>query len=518
MKATTYLLLTTFKNRLKLLIKNPVKFIFVLLFVIFMVGSIILSLFIPIKDRDPRNLKELYLIIFALFTFIFYGSSFNGLRSGATFFSMPDVNLLFSAPIKPKTILHYGLLKQLGTSLFVGIFLVFQYSWLRSSYHLNVISFFAILISYSIVIFISQLCALVIYSYTSFNNKRRSIIKILLYLFVLPPFIYAIYLLFKYYPNLQAIIANVKTIFLMAIPFAGWLTSTCIGIIEINVLLIIISLSPTIIFFIVLLILISKLNTDYYEDVLKTTEYLHHILSARKEGKIIEAMPRNIKVKEVGINKGKGASVFYYKHLRESKRAKIFIFDTVQIVLLISTTIFAILLKKEGLLPIYIFSIYLGMLSVNLGRWIRELNYHYLYLIPVRPFTKLIMILLENFQKIAIFTFIQYLIVFLITQAPVYEILSCAIGYFSFNILFTAVTILTERVLGQINSKTFVGIIYLILILIIAAPGIILGVIALSIYDNVLVIINISAIWNFIISLIVMFCCRNLLGGAEIKN
>ncbi|HHU56040.1 MAG TPA: hypothetical protein GXZ48_05075 [Acholeplasmataceae bacterium] len=519
MKATTYLLVTTLKNKLKLLLKRPLMLILVILFTIFMVAMLLLSLIMPLDEVEFRNPTEMYLIIFAFLSFIFFLTAFNGLKTGATFFTMPDVNLLFTAPIKPKTILHYGLIKQIGTSLFVGIFLVFQYTWLRASYGLNILSFFIFLLSYSINLFLSQLTGMAIYTHTSSHDKRRTIIKIILYLFFLLIISYALYLFVLYYPDINTIIGNINSNFFFFIPVAGWLTALCVGVIEGNLLFILIGLLSSLILCITLILLISNLNTDYYEDVVKTTEYVHSILSARKEGKLVEAIPRNVKLGDVGIHKGKGASVLYFKLMKESKRKKIFIFDGVQMFLLFATIIFAFIVKKEGLFPIYIFSLYLSMLTITLGRWVKELNHHYIYLIPESSFRKLIFILLENFKQIVIFTTIQYLILFLITQEQIISILFYAISFISFNFIFTAITVLTDRIFGQISNKFLNGFLYLILVVIVALPGIIGGVIISAFFNNeVLFILGISSLWNIFISLIILFACRNILSVAEIKN
>ena len=62
---------------------------------------------------DARILELGY---FAILAFLCVLTVWSGLKSGATFFKMSDVNLLFVSPVSPKTILAYGLIKQMGAS------------------------------------------------------------------------------------------------------------------------------------------------------------------------------------------------------------------------------------------------------------------------------------------------------------------------------------------------------------------------------------------------------------------
>ena len=58
----------------------------------------------------------------ALFLFIFLYMVWNGFSKGGTIFSLSDVNLIFPSPIGRTRALFYGLFRQIGTVLLVGIF------------------------------------------------------------------------------------------------------------------------------------------------------------------------------------------------------------------------------------------------------------------------------------------------------------------------------------------------------------------------------------------------------------
>ena len=98
MKALTYLLLTTIKNAVLELRKKPGQLIFLLVMAGLMVFVFVTGQQVGVSEqvRDPRELSA---ILLSLYLFLFVIAVFQGLSSGATFYSMADVNLLFQTPI-----------------------------------------------------------------------------------------------------------------------------------------------------------------------------------------------------------------------------------------------------------------------------------------------------------------------------------------------------------------------------------------------------------------------------------
>ena len=73
-----------------------------------------------------RDINEFYAIVFAVYALVFLLSAKTGFVNGASMFSMADVNLLFTSPFSQKRLLSYGLVSQLGRSLMIGVFLIYQ--------------------------------------------------------------------------------------------------------------------------------------------------------------------------------------------------------------------------------------------------------------------------------------------------------------------------------------------------------------------------------------------------------
>ena len=181
MKALTYLTLTRLKNSLKSFFKSPGRVILVLVFV----GLFVMLLFTggnaTVGSADVRDIRELYGIVLGFYFLMFVILARAGLSNGASFFTMADVNNIFVAPFPQRSVLLYGLVRQLGTTFMMAFFLIYQYGWLNNLYGIGLRGLFGIVIGYMLTVYCSQLVAMGIYSYTSCDDKRRAAVSRILY-------------------------------------------------------------------------------------------------------------------------------------------------------------------------------------------------------------------------------------------------------------------------------------------------------------------------------------------------
>lgn len=526
MKGLKYLLFTTFKNFLKELLKNPAKLISVIIFIALIVLVIFSASF---NDKLPshttRNIEELYGIVFALYSYIFIATCMNGLSSGASFYSMADVSILFSTPISNKKILIYGLMKQMGTSLLVGFFLIFQYAWLNSTYGLSFGGLLGILLGYCFIMFCSQLSAMVIYSFSSNDENLQRKIKISL---IGITSLIIFYVFYKTISNsqdmLNTAVEAINSFWINFIPIVGWIKMAVIGILNSNYYYILIGFSLTLLYIFIIVYLITKTRSDFYEDVLLATEVSHSAIIAKKEGNILDTR-KNVKVGKIGINKGKGANVFLYKHLLENKRSGLLLIDKTSLMFIVICIVYALItnnmFSEYNILSIFIFVTYMQIFSLSNGRWIRELRMHYVYMIPIKPFLKLIKISLENILKITIEATILFIGLGMILGLSPIEIIGCIFARIGFGILFMSGNILTQRLLGSLFNKVIIMFLYILIMILLAAPGIVIGVItssSISILPPIIAGLFITFIWNILISSLVIYFCRDILNYAELND
>lgn len=522
MNGLLFLFLTTIKNSIKEFFKNPGKIVAALFFLVFIGFAIAGTLMGDTKNTSSfRDISELYAIIFTVFLIMFTLVVYKGFSSGASFFSMSDVNFLFSSPISPKVILIYGLIKQLGTTFIFGFFLLFQFGWLHSTYGLTISGLLAIILGYCLVVFCGQLISMIIYSFTSSDEFKKKIVKfsfiavgiVLIVAVVLP-------LLKSSHNKISTAVSSINTVWFDFVPIVGWLRSTVVYLINGDAAYSLLGFLATIILVFALLYVLTKARADYYEDVIKATEVSFSAITSKKEGKIVEAVPINVKVGKTGIDKGVGSGVFYYKHMLENRRAKLFILDTTTILLSVSVIIFALIMRSNGIIPVFIFATYMQIFSSAMGRWIRELLLPYVYLIPESAFQKLLMICKENVYKICVEAIIVFVPVAFIVKASILEAIACVLARIGFGFLFMAGNILSQRLLGSIVSKIVIFTLYIFVMILIAAPGIILGVVIGSFASDGIQMamgLFITFVYNLAISALITYLCRDILNYAELN-
>lgn len=511
MKSLIYLTVKKLKNGILEYIRTPSKLIPALILIAIMVGSA----FTAGTQSDyyqTRDISELYAIIFALYSLIFVLISKNGFHNGASMFTMQDVNLIFTSPLKQNTVLSFGLVQQLGRSLMLGFFILFQSGTVCTTYGVGFETLVYILIGYGVTVFLAQMAAMVIYSYSSSDDKKSKALKTV-YTAVIGAFVvYALYLAYSQGGlNLQNLVAVTQTPVANLFPVSGMVSLAVCGAIDGSAVKILWGIGYCVAFWILYRVAITFINSDYYEDVLKSTEVSFSAISARKEGKAAENAPKNIKTGKIGLTKGKGASAIAEKHKIENRRSRHFILSTVSLVMVAFTLITALIFRDE---PIAVFglSVYMMIMSIASGRWAKELSYPYIYLIPESSFKKLIYVVKGEIPPAIIESILCCAPLYFICRLGVGEVIGMILGRISFAFLLIAVNFLLQRLFGDSDKKRLVVLFYFLLVLIFSMPGIIAALAVTFIYPYYLGLgLTAMSLINTVVALILAFCCRKIL-------
>lgn len=525
MRALSYLFLTTLKNNLKELVHSAGKLILTLL----MLAALALVLIggsMGGGELPPRSPLEVPAMALALYLSVFLTSCFTGLSSGGSFYRMQDVNFLFPAPVSPKHILFYGLIKQAGTSLMVGFFLIFQYAWLNNLYGISILDLVYILLGYGVVIFSANLTAVFLYSVSSYQESRKRVFKGLLIALALAALAWAVL------PDLgkpmEALLAGAvgraNSLPLQAFPLVGWAAAAVAAAMAGQVLPALLWTLACLAFVAVIVLLILKTNADFYEDVLQATERGYSAIAAAKSGKVQESIPANVKVGKSGFSRGKGATAFFFKQMRENRRTRFFLLDTTNLIFVAITVIFGLVMNGEGegsLVGVFVMSVYMQLFSITTGRWIKELVYPYVYLAPVPAFRKLLGVCAESVLRIVAECVLLFAVLAIFFPMTPGLFCTLVLARISFGLLFVAGNLLIERLLGGLVNKVLIMTLYFIILMVLCIPGIVVGVLIgawLQMTDlTTPILLSITGV-NAAISLLLTFLCRDILNYAELNN
>lgn len=524
MTALWYLLRTRIKNRLVSMLKSPgslIGIVVMLALVVFLVATTGQN---ELVVEELRDISELHAGIWAVLTLIFVLNVKNGLGKGQSLFTMPDVNLLFTSPVSNRRILIYGLVQQMGTSLLAGLFLIYQYGWMRNLYGVGMGFILFLVLAYAATVFCAQLTAMVVYVYTSGHEKRKKAVMWTLVAVCVAAVGYVLYhALIGQQDLIGSIVSATNGLPLALFPVSGWLTQFVVGATGGNWVLAIAMAAVVVVYIAGMTRWMTSTQADYYEDVLQATERTFSAITSAKQGKAAEALPENIRVGKEGLRAGHGASAFYYKLRLESRRARVFILDPMSLIMLAMALVFAFFMRNMGgIYAAFIFATYLQFFTVSTGRWVRELLLPYVYLVPDSAFKKLLYCLMDTFQRQAVEAILMAVGMFFILGLTPLEAICFAIARLSFGILFTAGLLLVERLFSGVRAKWLVMIVMILCELLLAVPGI-----ALAIWVSIqwpgfltenLRLLLLPAVANIPVALLAIFASRNMLKTAELNN
>lgn len=513
-----YLISRKIKNGVKDFFKKPSRIIIALFFIFILGFSFYSSAATTAPETFYRDKAEFYAVVFALFTYAFFMTSKNGFINGASMFSMADVNLLFTAPLKEKSVLTFGLFQQLGKSLTLGFFILYQSSLVNNVYGLPVSSLFAVLAGYGAVVFAGQMFATVIYTLTCSDDKKAKKGKILFYGVFL---IFACILFYNTYlsgMSIEGLVSASGERIMYLCPVSGFISFTVQGIIEKDSKAIISGIIIFIFMCTAFYFILAKLKGDFYEDVLKATQVSFSAITARKEGKVTETAPRNVKTGKTGIGKGFGASVITYKHKKENKRSNPFILSPVSLVMTAFSFIYCMMFSGENI-ALFIINVYTMSVTICIGRWAKEFTYPYIYLIPETNFLKLIYLLKSDIPLIAAESIICFIPLVILGSCNIIEGVAMTVARITFGILFIGVNLVLQRFTGDSEKKVFTVMVYFLLVAVFSLPAVTVGIITgMAFPFNPEIIYIFMSIINSVFSLLLIYLCRNVLEYAEYNN
>lgn len=260
------------------------------------------------------GILELVLGGITLVIFGFY--TLTGDKNGSSIFCMADVNLLFSAPMKPQSVLAFRLTAKVGTALLASLYLLFQLPNLASSLSLSVPFVLSLLAAWFIVLIYGRLISVLVYTVASTHANLKKYVT---------PAVYGaaalIALFFYLYYSSHSEADLVETAFSFFnspvshyIPVWGWIKWMPIlmynGNSILSLLLFVLLLSVAAVF----VIIIWNIKADFYEDAMSKSEELAEKLSNASEGRSVKrTRDRTEKLRRDGLKNGAGASVYFFK-------------------------------------------------------------------------------------------------------------------------------------------------------------------------------------------------------------
>ncbi|MGH4120291.1 putative ABC exporter domain-containing protein [Clostridium sp.] len=510
MKPLFYIFRKTLKNHILQLKKKPGILILYLLISVFFIFIIVASFIMPVRSSVNGNVDTYGAIATAAILMVVWYGVKNGIDNGSSFFRLSDVNLVFTAPLSPKRVLIYGFIKQLYTSLFLVMFLLFQIPNAKNFFPITGPGISIILLVSFFLVFTMSILGLLTYSITSKSNKTRNMAKKILNIVTA---IFGIAFLSKIYiykDFSKAAVSFLNNSFFIYIPFIGWLKSILMAAVNGITYSFFIHMLLCIIFIISMIYALYKLNTDYYEDVLAATDKKEEMYAMKKSGKGNINYGRKKFRKIKSGNMGNGSSAIFYRHLLEYKKSGIPFIDKMTLIMVGVGLGSRYIVPGGSINTVLYFSIYMLFFFTLQGKWAQELSKQFIFLIPYSSLSKLFYSTLADLIKYTIDGLVLFVVSGIVFKSsPLISIL-CGITYASFGAIYTYGDVLSRRFLGSVHSKTLGMFIKMGITLLVILPGIIIHVALLihsgdnssAQYVSYIVLICYNIIASFLIMLL----------------
>lgn len=278
------------------------------------------------RDFNITKYQVIETAISGLFLFLFF-LSLLGAKGMGDIFIPADVNMLFSAPMKPQSVMMFRLFTTLGVQILFSVFMLLQLPNLIINLHLSVTAAVVIFTAWIVVNLLATLCQVLIYILSSYSEAIKKNSKIIIY--VILALILGIFAYNYFYGDANPVSAAVKTLTgekTYWVPFWGWIRGMCMNAIYGNSAFTYMFLALNILGIVGLIVLVWNLKVDFYEDAIISTERKAELLEKSKELKtgVVRTKDRSDKIKRDDFNKGFGANVFFYKTLYNRRRLSYF--------------------------------------------------------------------------------------------------------------------------------------------------------------------------------------------------
>jgi hypothetical protein len=246
------------------------------------------------------------------------------------------------------------------------------------------------------------------------------------------------------------------------------------------------------------------------------------MLRVRKEGKLGQGPFKNRKLKKVKQTyKGKGAKTIFFRHMLEYRKAGQFFINRNTAIIFVFGFGAKYFFPRADILAIFCFSVYMLFFFSLQGKWVRELDKPYIYLIPAGSASKVFYATLAENIKNGVDGLVLFTAVGIVYKFDVVTVILCAIAYMTYGTIYTYGDLLTRRIFGATHGRNFEVFMKMFLVIVVMMPGIVIAILCNIMLDilnfnmhfTYLVLIG----YNLFASFLILFFCKGIFRTLEMR-
>ena len=414
------------------------------------------------EEDIAQMMQVIELIAGGVVLLVFVLNSLSADKNGCAVFLQADVNLLFASPMKPQSVLLFRLMTQIGTSLVLSIYLLFQVPNLVLNLGIPLIGAVAVIFTWGLVLILSKLLQVLLYTVSSTHPSTKKYIRPAIFALVgIVGVAFALYWKGSGTDPLTAAMQFFNAPITRWIPVWGWLKGFCMFAIEGNVLSLIISLLLLILTTVALVWGIWTMRVDFYEDAMAKSEETAELQRAAESGNAVaikKKKDRSDKLRRDGLNRGWGASVYFFKTMYNRFRfAPLGIFTKTTVTYLIAGVgtayIVRFMLGVESFIPVALVLAVLAFFR-SLGNPLsQDTGMDSFMMIPESPWAKMFYSLLGGSVSCALDLLPAMLVATVLMQANPFETVAWILFIVTLDFYSTAVATFIDLSIPTATAK-----------------------------------------------------------------
>ncbi len=242
-------------------------------------------------------------------------------KNGSRIFLPADVPLLFASPMKPQSVLLFRLMTQMGTAIFMTIYMFIQIPNLTLNMGMSVPGAIGVIVGFGLSFIAGKLIQLLLYLVTASRPGYKSRIRTGIYAFlaVIAAGLFAYWKL-SGLVHIQAAVKVFGSLWFKLVPFWGWITGFIGSMVAGSYGM---ALLYAALFFAgsaLLIYIVYHIKADFYEDAMAKSEEMAALMEKVSDQRTTSLFvtrqrdkDRSEKLRRDGLNSGFGASVFFHK-------------------------------------------------------------------------------------------------------------------------------------------------------------------------------------------------------------
>ncbi|MBQ3256575.1 MAG: CPBP family intramembrane metalloprotease [Oscillospiraceae bacterium] len=309
---------------------------------------------------EPEEILELALGGAILAFFLFEAISAD--KNGSRIFLPADVNLLFASPMQPQSVLLFRLMTQLGTAVFLTVYLLIQVPNLVVNMGMSLWTALALILTWGLTFAVGKLLQILLYTLCSTHAALKPYLRRGVY--ALLAVLAGVYILYWQHSDshwLIALLAFFNAPASRYIPLWGWLKGLCLFAAESSMTGFLLCVTAILAGLLILVYIIWHLKADFYEDAMAKSEETAELMAraqAEKSTTVVKRKKdRSDKLRRDGMRHGRGANVFFFKAMYNRFRfAHLGIFTKTSETYLAAAVFVSLLcrfvIETDGLIPL----------------------------------------------------------------------------------------------------------------------------------------------------------------------